>query len=396
MSHHQNNQPEGDQGTEKQAIRPGDKAPAGTAITSKDDNRIQQLQEKREALATDRLTKDPNNGLKIDMGNGKVVEDKRPVKAAEQAYRDSGYGDPDKLLGQAKQPVEQAKAGAVVEKVAKLDEPPGQKLEAPPIPKPEQKAGAEAAARQLFSQGSLYADGVPRRPDDVIAQVRPSKEATHEAVMTAQGVGLGVVNFTEKTITGVVDTVRMLNAANMEAHPFKALLPDLDPEGTKKLHETCQGLAMGSRVLLQYTTTLNEGSPFYRKDFDPEARQAAEKLAQAMPEKLKDEINQYRNSDTQTKAAKSTELALDIYTCAETGGLAVAKAGQIAKESKILSQISTDMIDARNQPNMTEALAEKGMRDALKETRLLKEIRIVGKDFDISLKAGRQEKVKRW
>lgn len=255
----------------------------------------------------------------------------KPLTKDAEAKRDtefkSKHGDPNELQG----------------KKAEHQEDPGQKIEAEPVQKKEQRAGAETAAGQLFSRGSLYADGIPRRPNDVIAQIRPEPHAVHEAVETAKGVGLGVLHFTENTVNGVVDTVRMLNAANREAHPILAMLPDSDPVGTQKLHETCQGMAMGSRVLLQYSTTLNEKSPFYRKDFDPEARQAAEKLAQAMPEKLKDEIQQYRNSDTQTRAAKSTELALDIYTCVETGGFAVAKAGQIAKESKILSQISTDI-----------------------------------------------------
>jgi hypothetical protein len=95
-----------DQGTEKQVTKPGDKPLAGAAITSQDSNSIQQLQAKRQALATDRFTQDPTKGLKIDMGNGQVIEDKRPVKgkAAEQAYKDSGYGDPDKPIGQAKPP----------------------------------------------------------------------------------------------------------------------------------------------------------------------------------------------------------------------------------------------------------------------------------------------------
>ncbi|MBX9725092.1 MAG: hypothetical protein K2X81_27055 [Candidatus Obscuribacterales bacterium] len=255
----------------------------------------------------------------------------KPLSKDAEAKRDtefkSKHGDPNELQGKKTEP----------------QEAPGQKLEETSVQKTEQRAGAETAAGQLFKSGSLYADGIPRSPNEVIAQIRPEPHAVHEAVETAKGVGLGVLHFTENTVNGVVDTVRMLNAANREAHPILAMLPDSDPVGTEKLHETCQGMAMGSRVLLQYSTTLNEKSPFYRKDFDPEARQAAEKLAQAMPEKLKDEINQYRNADTQTRAAKSTELALDIYACAETGGLAIAKAGQIAKESKILSQISTDM-----------------------------------------------------
>lgn len=80
-------------GIEKQSVKPGDKPPAGSAITSKQANRIQQLQERREALATARLTQDPEKGLKIDMGDGRVVEDKRPVKGkgAEQASRDIDY-----------------------------------------------------------------------------------------------------------------------------------------------------------------------------------------------------------------------------------------------------------------------------------------------------------------
>jgi hypothetical protein len=45
---------------------------------------------------------------------------------------------------------------------------------------------------------------------------------------------------------------------------------------------------------------------------------------------------------------------------------------------------------------MSESLAEKGMRAGLARYPELKEIRIAGKNFDISLKSGRQQKVKRW
>jgi hypothetical protein len=44
---------------------------------------------------------------------------------------------------------------------------------------------------------------------------------------------------------------------------------------------------------------------------------------------------------------------------------------------------------------MTEALAKDGMVQALFKNSKLKEIRIVGKDFDMSLKSG-QQKLKRW
>lgn len=94
-----------EQHLEKQQSPKGDKPPAGTPITNKDDNRIQQLQEKREALATARLTQDPNKGLKIDMGDGRVVEDARGFKgkAQEQAYKNAGYGNPDQPIGQARE-----------------------------------------------------------------------------------------------------------------------------------------------------------------------------------------------------------------------------------------------------------------------------------------------------
>lgn len=99
-----------EQHLEKQSPK-GDKPPAGTPITNKDDNRIQQLQERREALATARLTQDPNKGLKIDMGDGRVVEDARGFKgkAQEQAYKNAGFGNPDQPVGQSKQPAEQTR-----------------------------------------------------------------------------------------------------------------------------------------------------------------------------------------------------------------------------------------------------------------------------------------------
>lgn len=54
------------------------------------------------------------------------------------------------------------------------------------------------------------------------------------------------------------------------------------------------------------------------------------------------------------------------------------------------------LIDAREQKWMNQKLAEKAMRQAVLKSPELKEIRIVGKDFDISLKAGRKEKINRW
>lgn len=54
------------------------------------------------------------------------------------------------------------------------------------------------------------------------------------------------------------------------------------------------------------------------------------------------------------------------------------------------------LIDARFQSNMTESLALKGLTEALNNAPRLKEIRIVGQGFDIGLKSGPKEKIKRW
>ena len=205
--------------------------------------------------------------------------------------------------------------------------------------------GVEASPQQIKSDGGggLAEPIKAAGPDEVIAQIRPDKTAVHEGVMTGLGHLHGVVNFASNTLVGIGDTVRMASAAERKVDLFQLSQPDMDPEGTEKLHDTCQGLAMGSRVLLQYSTTLNKESPFYGNNFDPEARQVAEKLSQAMPERLKQEISQFKNSDTEARAAKSTELLLDIYTCAEAGGMMLSKAGQMAKETKVMSQISNDM-----------------------------------------------------
>ncbi len=211
------------------------------------------------------------------------------------------------------------------------------------VQQPGTETSARDAAANLFRLGTLYADGMPRRPDDLIAQIGPDRTAVHEAVMTGLGHLHGATNFAVNTIVSVGDTVRMLDAAQRKFDPNRSLEPDTDPEATRKLHDTCQSLAMGSRVLLQFSTTLNKDSPFFGKDFDPEGRLVAERLAQTMPEKLKDEISKFKNLDTEAKAAKSTELFLDIYTFAETGGMALTKAGHLAKDSKMLSQISSDM-----------------------------------------------------
>lgn len=203
----------------------------------------------------------------------------------------------------------------------------------------------ETSPQQIMSDGgggpveSVKAPG----PDDVIAQIRPDKAAVHEGVMTGVGHLHGAVNFATNTLIGLGDTARMAAAAERKVDPFQIGQKDTDPEGTKKLHETCQDLTMGSRVLLQYSTTLNKESPFFGKNFDPEARQVAEKLAPMLKDELSKWKTEFKNSDHEARAAKSTELILNVYAFAEAGGMALTKAGQIAKESKALSQISKDM-----------------------------------------------------
>jgi hypothetical protein len=81
-----------DKGTEKQVTKLGDKLPASAAITSKDDNAIQQRAQVRDAIKSHRITTNPNNPLMIDMGESKYEQDGRPfsaAKAAEQAPRTS-------------------------------------------------------------------------------------------------------------------------------------------------------------------------------------------------------------------------------------------------------------------------------------------------------------------
>jgi hypothetical protein len=199
---------------------------------------------------------------------------------------------------------------------------------------------------------------------DKIAQIsRPDSEEFHKVVDHALHVGVGevhgIVSFSVNTISGIGDTVRLLNAADRELHPVRSMLPNEDPEGTRKLHDTCAAMSIGSRVLLQYSTTINPNSPLYGNDFDPDGRQMATRLAQALPQKLKDEISDFKKLPPEAQAAKSTELMLNIATAAEASGLAIAKGGQmlklgegvkdlatagkLANETNLLGSISKDM-----------------------------------------------------
>jgi hypothetical protein len=84
-----------DKSTEKQVTKPGDKPPAGAAITSKDDNAIQQRAQIRDAIKSHRITTNPNNPLRIDMGDGEVEQGGRPLPAAKTAEEAPRTSDTD-------------------------------------------------------------------------------------------------------------------------------------------------------------------------------------------------------------------------------------------------------------------------------------------------------------
>lgn len=318
------------------------------------DGKYRERSERPENKA-DRIEKKAENRERgeacTDMAKGALNKDIQTATLEKRLTRKSGatgYGVPsaDSLL-----PVEKMKGDNKIDVPEGISKPEYRKtVKQFEAMQQEQKPVAVIAQDVVTNPQKIKSDGggrleepVKTEKPEVIAQIRPDKAAVHEGVMTGLGHFHGVVNFTANTLIGIGDTVRMASAAERKIDAFQIGQKDIDPEGTKKLHETCQGLAMGSRVLLQYGTTLNKESPFYGKDFDPEARQVAEKLSKEMPEKLKQEISEYKNAGPEARAAKSTELLLDVYTCAETGGLVLSKAGQIAKESKVMTQISHDM-----------------------------------------------------
>lgn len=225
--------------------------------------------------------------------------------------------------------------------------------------------GHKYELNQITAQGTdIAADANQRRDErEVVAQMMPPGIKRSEVVdgaKTLTGEVHGIANFAASTIGGIGDALRMADAAHREVNPVRAFLPNTDLEGTKKLHEMCEGLSTTSRVLLQYSTTLNSNSPLYGKDFDPEGRQLATKLAEQLPAKLKEEINQFGKLDKEVQATKATELMLNIATFAETGGFALtitgkkigvlvktgeelAGAGKLANESRLLSSISNEI-----------------------------------------------------
>ena len=269
----------------------------------------------------------------------------------EKAYRDAGLGDPHKPIGkQSEDSIDSQKTSEQASKTlnkllesGKL-EAPTQKQETPGHHRVDE--AIKSVAHKLDA-GSLYNGLLPERPAPRENPVAAAGDfIKHQLIEHAKGeVGHvhGTINFAVNTLSGLGDLVRMGAAANRELSPLSLISKDIDPEGTKKLHEACSGLAVGSRVLLQYSTTFNPSSPLFRVNFDPEGSQMAMKLALNMPGKLKQEIDDYGKLDTEAKSAKSTELMLNIASLA-AGGLGAASKGSelsnVGTAAKTLEELS--------------------------------------------------------
>ena len=323
----------GDQGGD--GVRPGrDKSSENLSKDSPEVN-VSNLRAAQKANPNKTETVSPDGKSRFQLTDDASTVTKR--LGQEEAYKSAGLGDPNEAIGKPTVKAEIAIAEKTLDTAAKSEEPPARII-----------AGAN-----LF-KGSLYADGLPVIAKDQdaqndrieIAQIMPPKIRTEDkvnALKTLTGEIHGIVNFAVNTASGVGDLLRIADAAERKVHPVRALLPDLDPEGTKKLQDTCAGISMGTRVLVQYGTTLNpESNAFYGKDFDPEARQVAQKLAATMPERLRKEVDDFKKAPVEQRAAKGTELLLDLYTLAETGAMGFSKAGHMVSESKMLSQISNE------------------------------------------------------
>lgn len=323
----------GDQGGD--GVRPGrDKS---SEILSKDspEVNVSNVRAAQKANPNKTDTVSPDGKSRFQLTDDASTATKRGIQ--EEAYKSAGLGDPNEAIGKP----------SAISEIAITERPQE-------ITRNTEGGPAKVVAGANLFKGSLYADGLPvvakeqYAPNDriEIAQIMPPRIRPEEkdyALKTLTGEIHGIVNFAVNTASGVGDLLRMADAADRKVHPVRALLPDLDPEGTKKLQDACAGVSMGTRVLVQYGTTLNpESNAFYGKDFDPEARQVAQKLAATMPERLRKEVEDFKKAPVEQRAAKGTELLLDLYTLAETGVAGFSKAGQIVSESKMLSQISNE------------------------------------------------------
>ncbi len=83
VDNHANNQHEMGDAAEKKQLKPSDKPPTGTPIVTEKDNNLQQKQESQTAMQAKRFTGPLDVAFTIDMGDGKLVGDKRPLRVEE-------------------------------------------------------------------------------------------------------------------------------------------------------------------------------------------------------------------------------------------------------------------------------------------------------------------------
>jgi hypothetical protein len=181
---------------------------------------------------------------------------KQAKAVQEKAYRDAGLGDPHRPIGKPSEASvdlqrisEQAsKALNKLLESGKL-EAPTQKQEAPGHQRVEE---AVRSVAHKLNAGSLYNGLLPERPapkeNPVAATGDLIKHQLIEHAKEEVGHVHGASNFAVNTLSGLGDLVRMGVAANRELSPLSLISKDIDPEGTKKLHEACSGLAVGSSL----------------------------------------------------------------------------------------------------------------------------------------------------
>ncbi|MBX9568644.1 MAG: hypothetical protein K2X77_07090 [Candidatus Obscuribacterales bacterium] len=222
----------------------------------------------------------------------------------------------------------------------------------------------EDNALRFLRSGSLYSDGPPPRPEAAqsqeptkLAQMMPLKIEAQEKERAGKiltGEFHGFVDTTIGALIAMGDLLRIGAAVG----PLGAI--NIDPEGKQKLHDACSGMSNFSRIVLQYSTTLNRESPLYGKNFDPEGRQMAINFATSLPLKFKAELEQFKSAPLEEQSRKATELVLNLGLLA--GGIgevsklgsvartaeeaaAFSQAGRLASESKIAGKLTSDIRD---------------------------------------------------
>lgn len=161
-------------------------------------------------------------------------------------------------------------------------------------------------------------------------------ERAKEAVGTAHG----TVNFGVNVLSGIGNTIRMNVAAAHELHPIWRNFGDPDPEGTKMLHDTVNGVSTAARVMVQLGTTLNPISPFCGKRFDPDATDLTIKYGPTALKQSLTSLQDLAQSDTEHRAAVMTEAMLNAATLfVGVGELsAVSKLGAI-RATTLMSKV---------------------------------------------------------